>query len=233
MSDKPRIYRHIETELRHRTEGDSAVIEGYGAKFNTYSQNLGGFVEEVMPGAFTASINEKAGSDKNDVRGTYNHSDILGRQKDDSLKVHEDATGLHYEITLNLRITSDRDLYEKIDIGRINGASFGFAMLDWEWGHTQDDFPLLRQKAVELFDLGPVDFPAYLETDSDTRALLYRSYAEVARCDDVECFVDRAVSTYADTKKFNLSNLIEVEAGPVAATPLLDAARKRHADLAR
>ncbi len=233
MSDKARIYRHMETELRHRTEGDSAVIEGYGAKFNSYSQNLGGFVEEIMPGAFAASIAEKADSDKSDVRATYNHDDILGRQKDGTLKVAEDKVGLHFEIQLNLRISTDRDLFEKIDIGRINGASFGFAMLDWEWSHTDQDFPLLRQKAVELFDVGPVDFPAYLDTDTDTRDMLYRSYAEQARCDDVGCFVDRAAEAYADTRKFDLSKLVDVEAEPVAATPLLDALRENVDALAR
>ena len=231
MIDKPRIYRHIETELRHRTEGDSATIEGYANKFNTYSDNLGGFVEEVLPGAFKESIATKAGDDKRDVRGTYNHTDTLARQKDGSLKVGEDDVGLHFEIQLNMRITSDRDLYEKIDIGRVNGASFGFAMLDWEWSHTAQDFPLLRQKAVELFDVGPVDFPAYSDTDAETRMMLYRSFAEQAGCDDIACFVDTAATTYADTRKFNLSNLLEVEAQPVAATPLLDAARERHAQL--
>ena len=222
---RTRQYRHITGELRHRTEGDSAMIEGYAAKFNTYSQNLGGFVEEILPGAFENSISQKAKSDKADIRGTYNHDEIIGRQHNGTLKVAEDKTGLYFENKLNLVIGGHRDVYEKIDNGLVNGASFGFAMLDWEWSHTEDDFPLLRQKAVELFDVGPVDFPAYLDTDVD-RVRMYRSYAEQAQCSDVPCFVEKAETAFAASRKFDLSTLIEAPE-PVAATPLLDAARER------
>jgi HK97 family phage prohead protease len=220
-------YRDIAVELRHKTEGDQATIEGYAAVFNSYSQNLGGFVEEVLPGAFTESINTKASSKKADIRGTYNHVMTIGRQYNGTAKFAEDSTGLHFENQLNLRISEHRDLFEKIDDGLVNGASFGFEMVDWEWSHTQDGFPLLRQAAVNLFDGGPVDFPAYLETDVDRR-MLYRDYAAaVAECEDEACFVERAVAELATTRKFDLSSLIPEEPEPVAPTPLLDAAREQ------
>lgn len=228
-------YRDHPAELRHRTEGEHAVIEGYASVFNSYSQNLGGFVEEILPGAFTNSITQKASSTRADIRGTYNHRQVIARQHNGSLRTSEDNQGLHFEIDLNLRITAHRDLLESVEGQLVNGASFGFEMLDWEWSHTQEGFPLLRQKAVELFDEGPVDFPAYLDTDVD-RVRMYRSYAEqVAECEDTECFVSRAVAAYSDTRKFDLSDLIEErqdpEPEPAASTPLLDAARQRLADM--
>lgn len=223
-------YRDIAVELRHKTDGDQGTIEGHAAVFNSYSQNLGGFVEEVLPGAFVESINTKAESKKADVRGTYNHIVTIGRQYNGSARFAEDKEGLLFEIKMNLRIGEQRDIYEKVDDGLVNGASFGFEMVDWEWAHTQDGFPLLRQKAVNLYDAGPVDFPAYLDTDVDRR-MLYRSYAQQANCKDESCFVDRALEQVAQTRKFDLSNLIEVEPEPAAPTPLLDAAREAAANL--
>jgi hypothetical protein len=41
-----------------REEGDTLTAIGYAATFNRMSQNLGGFVERVAPGAFTKTVQE-------------------------------------------------------------------------------------------------------------------------------------------------------------------------------
>ena len=53
------IERRTETEgVELREEGDTLTAIGYAATFNRMSQNLGGFVERVAPGAFTKTVQE-------------------------------------------------------------------------------------------------------------------------------------------------------------------------------
>ena len=54
MSDIERRYSRIRVEVRADGEA-SRTIGGYAAKFNTLSQNLGGFVERIDPAFFNKS----------------------------------------------------------------------------------------------------------------------------------------------------------------------------------
>lgn len=168
-------------EVRHRTEGDSATIVGYAARFNRLSQNLGGFVEEVAPGAFEDTLAQKVDSKRNDIRALLNHDPnfVLGRTSRGTLKLATDEDGLHFEIDANLRKTSVRDLVEDLDRGDISQASFGFRVLPDgdDWSFSDQGFPKRTLLSVELFDVSPVTFPAYLDTDSAKRMAL-RSLAD-------------------------------------------------------
>ena len=62
MSD--REYRAC-AEIELRSEADGKItLRGYAAVFNSLSQDLGGFVEIIRPGAFTRTLASGA-----DVRG--------------------------------------------------------------------------------------------------------------------------------------------------------------------
>jgi HK97 family phage prohead protease len=69
--------RTITNTFEVRNEGDKTTIVGYAAVFNSLSQNLGGFVEQVQPGAFKKTLQEA------DVRALFNHDPniVLGRNK--------------------------------------------------------------------------------------------------------------------------------------------------------
>ena len=45
-------------ELRAKGDGKLPAIAGYAAVFGQYSQNLGGFVEMIAPGAFDRVLRE-------------------------------------------------------------------------------------------------------------------------------------------------------------------------------
>ena len=83
--------RTIELEpVEVRSEGDALVAVGYAYRFNRLSQNLGGFVENIAPGA------GKKSSQESDIRGLFNHDPnlVLGRNRAGTLEFEEDDEGL-------------------------------------------------------------------------------------------------------------------------------------------
>lgn len=153
--------------VEFRAEDGVLRAGGYAAKFNTLSQNLGGFVERIAPGAFAKTLQEA------DVRALFNHDPnfVLGRNRSGTLRMEEDDTGLAYEIDLP-DTALGRDLAVSLERGDISGSSFGFRSIEDEWSETDDGFPLRTLKVNALRDVGPVTFPAYVDATSSLRSLV-------------------------------------------------------------
>lgn len=164
-----RRYHTARIELRASTNG-IGVLFGYAAVFNRYSQNLGGFVEQVDPNAFNKSLADAA-----EVLGRFNHSDdgLLGTTSAETLRLGVDGTGLWYEIDLP-DTTTGRDVKALAERGDLRFSSFAFRTMDDEWGYTNEDFPLRTLKAVQLVDVAPVVNPAYRDTTTGLRSLVQR-----------------------------------------------------------
>ena len=160
-------------ELRVNEENTTDII-GHAAVFDSWSETLGGlfpFKEIVRKGAFKESIG------KDDIRALFNHDPnyVLGRNKAGTLSLAEDDIGLRVEITPP-NTTWAKDLVESIRRGDISQMSIGFIVLDDAWG-TNDGVDTREIKKVQLFDVSPVTFPAYAETDVGVRAMEeYKSY---------------------------------------------------------
>lgn len=162
------------TELRIEPlgEGETGGIGrmiGHASVFNAWSENLGGFVERVIGGAFTEAI--APGGD--DVRALFNHnpSAILGRNRANTLTLSEDQRGLAINILLPDTSVA-RDLRESVNRGDVTQMSFGFRAVEEEWETTPEGEPDRRTlKKVRLFDVSPATFPAYPETDLAVRSL--------------------------------------------------------------
>ena len=151
--------RIVEADFEVRSEGDSTVIEGHAAVFERESQDLGGFVENVAPGAFASTLGD-------DVRALINHDPnlVLGRTSAGTLALSEDSTGLLFRNTLP-GTSYARDLAISLQRGDISQCSFSFAVNEEEWSYNSQEFPLRTLRSVKLFDVGPVTFPAYTATD--------------------------------------------------------------------
>lgn len=157
---------HVERRAGNE-DGAAPVIEGHAAVFNQWSEELGGifpFRERVLPGAFAESIAY------DDIRALFNHdpSRVLGRNRAKTLELKETQKGLLVRI-----FPPDsqwaRDLLVSIERGDITQMSFGFRVLNDKW--TQDgDLAYRDLIKLKLFDVSPVTFPAYPETDVAVRA---------------------------------------------------------------
>lgn len=157
------IERRFLPAAQFRVAGeDTPKITGYAAVFNSLSENLGGFREIILPGAFAGSLGE-------DVRALWNHdaNHVLGRTRAGTLSLMEDDTGLRVEITPP---DSAADKLESMRRGDVDQMSFGFWTLDDEW-RMQDGEPLHILKSVRLFDVSVVTYPAYPETEASVRSM--------------------------------------------------------------
>jgi HK97 family phage prohead protease len=167
-STKPEVERRfIPVEgLEVRQEDGTMSIRGVAAVIGQESQDLGGFVEVIEEGAFDEALLVS------DVRALYNHDAnyVLGRTKSGTLTLEARADGLHYEVR-NLP-ESRRDVYELIQRGDVSGNSFAFTVERDRWEKRTDGRQLRRiEKVRELFDVGPVVYPAYTQTVVSARAL--------------------------------------------------------------
>lgn len=151
--------------------GQSALpkLRGHAAIFNTLSPKMWGFREQVAPGAFTRAIQE------DDVRALWNHnSDMpLGRNRakpTPTLTLSEDERGLLVEIDPP-DTQYARDLVVSMRRGDVTQMSFGFMVISQEWRtDTEDGVDIRTIREVRLFDVSPVTYPAYPETDVEARA---------------------------------------------------------------
>ncbi len=160
--------RSINAEFRVvEKEGELPQIVGYAAKFNTFSEEMWGFREQIAPGAFTEALKDA------DVRGLFNHDPnlILGRTKAGTMTLEEDSVGLKYTITPP-DTQMARDLIESIRRGDINQSSFAFSMAGGkeEWEEKKDGTVIRTLIQVGgLYDVSPVTYPAYGDTESGVR----------------------------------------------------------------
>lgn len=160
-------------ELRASSNGPG-TLAGYAAVFNRYSQNLGGFVEQVDPVAFNKSL-----ADKVPVMCRGNHEDemFLGATWSDTLRLSVDGTGLLYEDDLPDTMPG-RDFAILAKRGDVKWSSFAFRTIDDAWSVTEQGFPLRTLLQVLLVDVAPVNSPAYLDTTAAMRSFdAYRAAA--------------------------------------------------------
>jgi HK97 family phage prohead protease len=145
-------------------EGGVRPIGGYAAVFNS-DANIGGyFVERIAPGAFANAIG------RDDVRCLFNHDDhyVLGRSASGTLRLSEDDRGLAYEADPP-DASWARDLVASIERGDISQSSFAFRATREEWDET-GPLPIRTILEVQLFDVSPVTYPAYDDTEVGVRA---------------------------------------------------------------
>jgi HK97 family phage prohead protease len=217
MTEMERRFTPGQVEVR-AADAEKRTIGGYAAKFNRLSQNLGGFVEQIAPGAF----NRARGNDWPDVQARYNHDDnmLLGTTTARTLRLSVDDTGLVYEVDVP---HARADVYELVQRGDVSKSSFAFRVIGddgEEWGLTDQNFPRRTLLSVDLHDVAPVNAPAYLDTTSAIRSLARHMDADVEEV--------RQLAADGELRKFFMRTdrdggrpAVKTEFGPSARMSLL------------
>ena len=151
------------TSFEVRAEGDGMTFTGYASVFNSPSEDLGGFIEYVAPGAFKRSLQSR-----NEVKLLWNHDagEPLASLRGGTMQLVEDEIGL--KVTAQLpNTTRGRDVAELLRTKVIDSMSFGFNVIRDSWSRDGQTRTL---ESVRLFETSIVSFPAYSSTTATVRA---------------------------------------------------------------
>jgi len=151
-------YRMEDVEIG---EDEEVILRGYAAVYNSDSENMGGFYEQIAPGAFRDVMGD-------DVRAYLNHDEnrLLGRVSSGTLTISSDDRGLYYEVKMP-NTTYAKDLIELMKRGDINQSSFAFLIGDDYWEERNGETYRIITKISRLLDVSPVAQPAYPDATSE------------------------------------------------------------------
>jgi len=136
---------------------------GYASVFNSASEDLGGFIEYVAPGAFKRSLQSR-----NEIKLLWNHDagEPLASLRGGTMQLVEDERGL--KVTASLPNTSrGRDVAELLRTKVIDSMSFGFNVIRDNWS---SDGRTRTLESVRLSEVSIVSFPAYSKTTATVRS---------------------------------------------------------------
>lgn len=178
MSNKE--IRSIENiEVRQVLEDEGLILEGYIAKFDTFTQLWEGFYEKIDRNAFNDTL-----SDGHNIFLLYNHNydKPLASTRNNTLTLIIDEIGLKFRAKINENLSYAKDTYELVKSGECRGCSFGFRAIedDYHYDSQKDEVKRTLLK-VELFEGTITPIPAY-----DTTIVQ-------ARCNDIKAEEQRKV----------------------------------------
>jgi HK97 family phage prohead protease len=156
-------------EFRAAPSTDGLTLEGYAAVFDEWTDindYEGSFRERIAPGAFKRTLGQRMPVLQFD-HGSHPliGSIPLGR----ITSIVEDSHGLRVKARLsdNWLVEPVRDA---IRDGAISGMSFRFRVVDDAWTRTKNGIAERTIREVELYEVGPVVFPAYEQTTVGVRS---------------------------------------------------------------
>jgi hypothetical protein len=182
--------RAYDGELKAAVEG--RTVEGYASVFNSMSEDLGGFREIILPGAFSNVLD-------NDVRALYNHDSnyLLARTTSGTLELKEDDKGLYYRFEMP-NTSYGNDMLELFRRGDLSQSSFGFTVEKDSWRMEEGQHVRYIERVGSLFDVSPVVYPAYASASSGLRSAEPKGEGEA----------EEARETPTEELNFNLHNAL-------------------------
>lgn len=187
----------IAVEFRDEGDGtgpDHFTMLGHAARFDSISDDLGGFREIIKPGAFRQAARTST------VHLLWNHdtSRPLASTDSGSLRINEDQEGLHVWARIPRALSYAQDIRALFGAGIARGMSFAFTMptdgSGEEWSKMDDGTPLRTLTRVqELYDVSPVTRGAYPQPAFSMRTLYEARIADTQGA-------DTAVTDNTDTR---------------------------------
>lgn len=143
-------------------------ISGYAAVFNSESENLGGFIETIEPGAFADSLR----NDDIVLLNGHDSKQPLARVSAGNLELSEDAAGLKFSALLP-DTAGARDLFRLVSDGILKSMSFGFSVAGVEgeyWTEGRNGLLMRTIRRANLMEISPVTWPAYPASSVSARS---------------------------------------------------------------
>ena len=152
-----REIRNIDLEIV--ANEDSRTVEGYAIVFNSLSEDLGGFREQILPEAVDGVL------ERSDVLALLNHDKSKGvlarsRYGKGSLTLEIDEKGLKYRFEAPHTALGD-EVLEYLRRGEITSSSFAFTINEDIWEKTGEEYIRTIKSFKQLYDVSPVFEPAY------------------------------------------------------------------------
>lgn len=167
---KNNLCRAASFEMRNADDDDGFTLEGYAAVFDTPTRIdswEGRFDEVIQRGAFRRTINAR----KPVLQFDHGHDARTGSVPIGAIEeLAEDDRGLFVRARLHDNEVV-KPIRQAIASGAIDGMSFRFKVNQEDWDESGPD-PVRTIREVELFELGPVVFPAYEATTVGVRSML-------------------------------------------------------------
>ena len=156
-----------------RSEGENMPKEigGIAAVINSVT-DLGYFEEVIERGAFDNALNKEY-----DIRCLFNHEAelILGRTKANTCNVFVNADGnLEYTWVPDYENPTHMSVVRSIMRGDITQSSFAFTIKEQKWSESTKYGSMGKRTITmieDLYDVSPVTYPAYVDTEADARSI--------------------------------------------------------------
>lgn len=193
MKKTKREYFIRSAELSTEENENKKFITGV-IPYNSKSEKMGNHFEVIAASAFTKTIN-----DKSNVYAFYNHDDskVLGSTKAGTFELSTTDSGLVCRCEINTNTSFGNDAYETIKSGNVKTMSFGFIPLQVK--DEADTETITEAKLIEVSFC--VAFPAYAETNAETRSIKIRGIE--MNFDELNEIMSKEVLTDEEKNKVN------------------------------
>lgn len=170
---------YIATQFQTREEQESGdlVLSGYFIKFDEETELWPGYFEVIKREGVEKAIKDA------DIRALFNHdhSLVLGRTGNDTVRLLVDDVGLFGYIIINKDDPQAVGAYARVQRGDVIGCSFGFYPIKINTEERDDGSYLDTILELEIFEVSPCTFPAYPQTEIAARQQDFESQRRAKR----------------------------------------------------
>jgi HK97 family phage prohead protease len=174
---KRKAYISTQFQTREEQESGDLILSGYFIKFDEETELWPGYFEVIKREGVEKAIKDA------DIRALFNHdhSLVLGRTGNDTVRLDVDDVGLFGDIIINKDDPQAVGAYARVHRGDVIGCSFGFMPTKIDTEERDDGSYLDTILELEIFEVSPCTFPAYPQTEIAARQKDFESQQRANR----------------------------------------------------
>ena len=174
---KRKAYMATQFQTREEQESGDLILSGYFIKFDEETELWPGYFEVIKREGVEKAIKDA------DIRALFNHdhSLVLGRTGNDTVRLDVDDVGLFGDIIINKDDPQAVGAYARVQRGDVIGCSFGFFPIKINTEERDDGSYLDTILELEIFEVSPCTFPAYPQTEIAARQKDFESQLRANR----------------------------------------------------